>query len=392
MKIGIFSDCHLGIRKFRKIYNYQNSYESLTNTVFNEALTIMKNKKVDNLIIAGDLFDNPNPSIKTIKEAYKLIPFSESLNNNNNNNSNDNNSVNGKVFLLGGNHDWSQNNEAIGCHAFDLFNDNNIISAFNEPRIITTYDNNTNSEVEITLLPYKSLTPENFQKIFKGKLDLKRKKDKEKGIGNKRYILAIHGMIDLNNEFANDKNNVFYIPKEVATNYDLVICGHVHIPSYIKTIGTSILTPGSLMPSNQAINTISDDKYGNNYSKPSVYIYDSITNNIETIQLTTSPEVINIITEDINNTLKAIADGKYNNNMYFIKYGKSSKDIDEAIYKLACQNVLNISIQTNEMSNFYNSEDFEESSYNNLIKDFWKFTEKEKPEYIDEFKNILKGD
>ena len=85
MKIGIFSDCHLGIRKFRKIYNYQNSYESLTNTVFNEALTIMKNKKVDNLIIAGDLFDNPNPSIKTIKEAYKLIPFSESLNNNNNN-------------------------------------------------------------------------------------------------------------------------------------------------------------------------------------------------------------------------------------------------------------------------------------------------------------------
>lgn len=368
MKIGIFSDCHLGERKFRKTYNYQNAYELVNNEVFEEALSILSEKDLDCCIIAGDLYDNPNPYVKTIMESQKLIPFADKLKD--------------KLYILGGNHDWSQTNEAINCHTFDILKNNdmnNKIEIINrESKIFEFYDhdNNNCSKIDFTFLPYKSLNQDNYKNIFKGTLKEKRENNIEKS------LLIFHGSVDLMGDMTtnNQENNVFYLPKEIASNYDLVISGHVHIPFLIKTETTSILTPGSLMPSNQGTNRD---------NRPSVYVYNTENGELINYELKKSPKILEIITDDINNILDNISKEKYNNNLYFIKYNGKSKDIDESIYKLACQKVLNINIQTNE-----NIENFDINYFknNNLIKDFWKFTEENHPEYIDEFKNILKGE
>lgn len=389
MRIGILSDCHLGERKFRKITNFQNSYESVNNKVFNEALSILEKEKVDACIIAGDLFDNPNPSIKTILQANKLISFSEKLKD--------------KLYILSGNHDWSQSNDAISCHTFDIFNSEKIECVTNYSEVFTIKENNNDNDsnndsnsvnniVTITMLPYKCLTPENYRNIYKNieQQQINKLKNKKNNI-KYNNILVFHGSVDVNKSILEDEDNIFLLPTDIAKNYDLVVAGHVHIPQIISGVKSKILVPGSLMPSNQA---------NDSTMKPSVYIYDTNTNvninnhenksNIEVFNLKTSPNVYNISTSNINDILNEISSSKYNDDIYFIKYNGKASDIDEKLYKLACQNVLNINVQTNEIINI---EDYiSNNKINDIIKDFWKYVETNHEDYVDEFKNILKGD
>lgn len=335
MKIGIVSDCHLGINKFRKMINSQNAYSYINNLAFIEALNILKDK-TDCIIIPGDLFEYPNPQvfhIKLVQEQFRKF--------------------NKKIYILGGNHEFLQLNYNENCHPFDLIINDNVYGFYKKEEII-----NINDQVEITFIPYKCLNENTYKNIYKGNLKNK----------NKISILVIHGYVDLNND--NDSEE-FALPKEVAINYHLVICGHIHLNSLIKTKSTSILIPGSIMPSNQS------NEYN---SKPSVWVYDTDINNIEQIELKSPPEVKNIITSNINEILNYIINDEANN-IYLIKYNGSVKDIDECLYKKALLNALNISIQTNE--NLKDIQNIKE------INNFWDFIQNNYPEYYDEFKTII---
>ena len=338
MRFGILSDCHLGVTRFRKISNLQNTYCDINNRVFKEALNIFIENKVDAIILAGDLFDSPNPGVQSIVVANAL-----SL-------------TNIPTYILGGNHDFSQRDHAIGCHPFSLLYGNNLNFSTTESKIFDLDD------CELTMLPYKCLNEENYKNIYKGKL-----RDKKKN-----SILVFHGSVDLND--SGKEESEYSLPKEVATNYDLIIAGHVHIPQIIETKSTSILVPGSLMPSAQA---------NSHCQKPAVYIYDTENKKIKAIELKSSPKIHEIITDKINECLEEISNKKFSNDLYFIRYNGHVKDIDEYAYKRANQNVLNLSIQTSEIL---------ETTEIKKVDEFWKFIEKDYPQYYDEFKTFFKED
>lgn len=336
MRFGILSDCHLGITKFRKISNLQNAYCELNNKIFKNSIDILLQNNVEAIIIAGDIFDRPNPSVQSISVALKNL-YGLKI----------------PVYILGGNHDYSQKDNSLGYHPFDLLKTESVYPIYDGPKIFNLND------CDLTMLPYKHLNAESYKYIYRGKL---REKDK-------CSILIIHGYVDLEN---NSDSQEYALPKEVASNYDLVIAGHVHIPQIIKTKSTSILTPGSLMPSSQA----------NSQSlRPSVYIYDTINKDIKSIELKNSPKIYEIITNNANKELEKIGNQEFTNDIYFIKYNGSIQDIDEYLYQKANQNILNLSVQTNEINN--------QVSIKKLSK-FWSFVKDSYPDYYDEFKNLLK--
>ena len=350
MKIAIIADCHLGVNKFRKMdkNGFLNMYSHLNDESFKEAIKIAKDNS-DALIIAGDLFEFPNPNVRSINLAKEQLKFYEK-----------------DVYLLGGNHDYSQINKDINCHPFDLINEDNVHKFYEEGKVVKLNDN-----LKISFLPYKCLNAENYAKIY----DFN-DKDFIKNSQNKS-ILVFHGSLDLSNFVEEDTENEFSLDKEIAKNYNLVISGHVHLPRLLKTNSVSVLTPGSLMGSNQA----TQDSI-----RPSVYIYNTENNEIKRIELQTPPKIFNYITDDINKILENISSNENKdefNNLYFIKYNGRVQDIDEYLYKRSIQKSLNLSIITNEVNNL-------EDEVIEKISDFWKYIEENYPDYEDEFKEFLK--
>lgn len=338
MRFGILPDVHLGVKKFRKLSNMQNAYCDLNNKVFEEAIHILNDPEhaIDAILSVGDLFDTPNPSVQSIKIASNLFKLNMSK------------------YILGGNHDFSQKNTAMGCHPFDLLQDKNMISVYENPSFFDFDD------CDLTMIPYKSLNENSFKDVYKGKL-----RDKKKC-----SILLIHGFIDLNGDSDSED---YTLPKTVASNYDFIAAGHIHLGQFMQTDTTSILIPGALMPSAQA---------NSNSIVPSVYIYDTKDKKITSIPLTLSPKVYEVITEDINEVLKEISEQNYSNNLYFVQYNGKMQDIDEYWYKRASQNILNLNIQTNEL--------IESNVCIKKISDFWTYVRESCPGCYDEFKSFLK--
>lgn len=347
MRFGILPDCHLGIARFRKMLHLQNAYSLINNMVFDQAMNIFKDpaNRVDAAISPGDLFDSPDPSVMSNKIAKRAF-----------------NGLGRPSFIIGGNHDYSQRDAAVECHPFDLLDGNyggegHIELVYREAKVFDLED------CELTMIPYKCLNPDTFKSVYRGKLRSKKKTS----------ILVIHGYVDLDGK---SEAPEYALPKEVAANYHLVVCGHVHMPYFSKTKSTCILTPGSLMPSTKATSQT---------QRPSVYIYDTETRKLETIELTLSPKVIEIATDDINASLESIANRGYSNDLYFVRYNGKMQDVDEGLYRMAVQSCLNLALQTNEIPDF-----------NNVtlkkVPDFWTFVKENHAEWYEEFKNVLKGE
>lgn len=337
MKIGICSDIHLGENKFRKSSGMQNVYNKLNVEAFQEAMEILQSHS-DIMIIAGDLFDHPNPDVLSLTSAQMLksdVP----------------------TFLLGGNHDYSQRNKTLGCHPFDMLNFDNLIKIYDGAQSFTL------GNVSLDMIPYKHLNPESFQAIYKGKI-----KD-----SSKKRILVFHGYVDITN--SNDVND-YILPREVALEYDFIIVGHNHLPSFWDT-KPKILTPGSLMPSSQASSTT---------KAPSVYIYDTDNDTLEVFPLNSPPKIFEFITSDVNETLESLASDsqaeKYQNALISIMYGGKMQDVDEYWYQKVSDRALNLMIHTNNAPS--SEKPMEE------ISDFWTSVREMHPEYYDEFTQMVK--
>lgn len=367
IKIGFMGDPQLGERKFRKLDDKgNNKYETINYDCFKESFKIFKENNVDKILITGDLFDSPNPSLQAT-----LIALEEFKN------------FDGEIYIIGGNHDFSQKFFNSGYHPFMVFDHlKNVHTFYNGFDILDFKD------FDLTVIPYKYLNYETYGKIYKGDLSSKEKPS----------LLMIHGYVDLlgeeykgfesfNRNIENEeREELYFLPKEVAKNYDLVICGHIHLPNLVKTESTSILTCGSLMPSPRAKDYL--------YDSPRVYITEvrrRKLKDIEEFNLEMSPKVFHIYTDDVNKDLEKIANlenEKRLNDIYFIRYSdrflyKKSSDsgsFDEFLYKKAQENCLNLAIQTTEIRELTESE---------KVSDFWSFIKENYNEYYNEFKNII---
>ena len=68
MKIGIMSDLHLGYRQYGLVDREEDFYQQ-----FHNCCSILNKEEVEMVIIAGDIFDKPNPSPRAMHEYAKGI-------------------------------------------------------------------------------------------------------------------------------------------------------------------------------------------------------------------------------------------------------------------------------------------------------------------------------
>lgn len=363
--LGIIGDPHLGAGRFRK-HNAlgMNTYSEILFDAWKEAIDTLLDQGCKHIIIPGDLFHSPNPTVKSMVELNKTLQHMP-------------NDVH--LYILGGNHEWSAAAEAGGFHAFNVIPEmENVHLIYHELQCFQL------DGCLITFIPYKSLNSKSFSEAHKWN-----RKAKNEGLKN---ILVAHGMVDLMNVGENDD---YSIPKNVAENYDAVITGHVHVPVVMQAVGITLLTPGSLMPSPQA--------------DPSTHVPSVYTMNIEnmktkTIILESSPKVFHCYTDDINRTLTDVIDGNvqsfkhhpsmdpmlkngknpFKNSILMITYSGTAKDVDEGIYKKVLEISLHVSLYGNIQTYEFESDAVQ-------LTDFWTFVKDNHPDWYDEFKNITKG-
>lgn len=369
MKIGFMADCHLGESKFRKMLNDTNEYYTVNCELFKTAINMFLEAKIDTLIIAGDLFDSPNPDINCIKIAIEC--FSKLMDNGT------------QIFLLGGNHEYSQKNLNNGTHTFDIFNMCEskipIRSYFKEADCVTIGDG-----ITISFLPYKCLDSENLNK-------LRMKHEKMKSFGSVFDILVFHGYID----YSENSDDVYALPKHALmeneannSDYDLVICGHNHIQNrntFKNKDGKEInfITPGSLMPSMYDFTSINGFTVEN-----SIWTLDTDEGNkIQKIDIG-APSIIKYETNDsnVNETLTKISEEASPYNFYYIEYYGDIESVDQYLYKKAYKNSLNIllKIKNEDKKEPIDINDFKSNRFN-----FWKMVKDLHPEWEEDFKTKL---
>lgn len=346
MKIAILSDLHLGERRFRKMFNSQNKFEYLSYNLFSECINKISKNDYNALFVAGDVFDNPNPDVISIINAQKL------------------NNLEIPIYMIEGNHDYSLKNNHFEIHPFNIIsNDDNFFINANEDIAKYILDDN----VDLFAIPYKCLTPQTYN-FINSTLNK-----------NKINILMAHGYLDYNSE---NEFEDYALAKEIAELFNIVILGHNHIPNLNELDNennTKVLTPGSLMPSLKGSST-----------PPSLWeinIDDKKNIDINNYPLD-APKVHNVISEDLNDTLKYISNYDKHNDIWNITYSGIASNIDslydEAIYKNAYQNSLNISLHIIP-NNLINNEI-------DKFDGFWDAVNNEHPEWDSDFRKIINGE
>ena len=209
MKIGIISDLHLGFRQYGSIERETDFYNQ-----FYLVCLEMSKHDLDAVIIAGDLFNTPNPSpaaIHTYREGIKSLDVS-------------------MIFAIKGNHtmvmrdnhysidEFFGKNEFQNYYLLDdcQYKDNNIaIDGI-------TYRNNSSKEeflaIQKMLAEKKTLSP--------------------------YRILVVHQSF---NEFCGFMGEDLSITDIDYEPYDLIVCGHIHSRTDVQiNKDTLFIQPGSI--------------------------------------------------------------------------------------------------------------------------------------------------
>jgi DNA repair exonuclease SbcCD nuclease subunit len=339
MKVGIMSDSHLGERRFRRQVGHQNMFKLQNYKCFREAL--VKLQDADCILLAGDLYDGPNPDVDAIIVSKELAHLKV------------------PAFVLGGNHDFSKLAESNGYHSFDVLRDEggkvSFVTEFG------VFDLNPN--IQLFCIPYGQLNAESFAKVSR-LLDR-----------SKLNILMAHGYLEVGGE----RNEEYGLPQVVAKNFDLVVCGHVHLPNMVGMGKVKVLTPGSLMPSAAAFNAGMQMD-----AKPSVWMYDTESKSLERIHLENAPSVYSIHTSNLNETLENVVNAnELPPPIYSISYSGSMADVDESVYKKALHKVMNLSVSTLDGNMTQRQNDAP-------MVGFWDFIKRDHPCYYEEFQEIVK--
>lgn len=210
VKISLLSDCHLGYKSGKKTNDKQvNIREQDGYDAFKECIDGIIKEKVDYLIIAGDLFHSPSPSVRTITETKKQL---ERLS-----------KYGIETYIITGNHDTSDINHDISASVIVDCEDMNIHS-YQEPLVIKDLKDN----IRLYLISHQKMKEqdETFDKI---NLD-----------DNYVNILVTHGSC-----FDTNLNQILHssleprevvIPEKVLNmNWDYVLMGHIHTRGWVHS-------------------------------------------------------------------------------------------------------------------------------------------------------------
>ena len=244
MRIGVFTDLHLGLVQ----YGLKEREEDFYNQ-YNKAIQTFVNAKVDIVVTAGDIFDKPRPSPKALEV------FTNGLNILKENNI--------QVLNIIGNHSMVKSSDFVTADEFIK------VTGLEDSYILLDEDNTfTQKDTTIVGLPYHYNTElsELIEKI-------NNLNDKVKD--TKHNILVLHQEFK---EFCNYTGAELSINDINVENFDLIICGHIHERKLIQVSEDTIfLQPGSLERS-----SIAEAKDEENNGK-GVFIFDSEDINMDTI-------------------------------------------------------------------------------------------------------------
>lgn len=220
MKIGVFTDMHLGNKQYGLLEREKDFYDQ-----YLKAIDMFINADVDCVICAGDIFDKPRPSPQTLKVFIEGIRKLEQ------------NDI--RFFNIIGNHSIVQSNNFITP-------DEILEEVFpNESYTILDEENYCDGDVFICGLPYhfQFETDKLIERV--GSLN-QIAQDSDAHL----KILVLHQSFKEYNGFPGEE---FSINDIDISNFDLVICGHIHM-SILTNINDSqvYLGPGSIERSSVA--------------------------------------------------------------------------------------------------------------------------------------------
>lgn len=221
MRIGIFSDLHLGLRQYGLKEREEDFYQQ-----YWRAIDTFINQKVDLVIIGGDVFDQPRPSPEALKVfSNGLIQLKEH---------------NINVLNVVGNHAMIQSPNFVTADEF-VFN----MSSLKNCLLLESHKEsplcylNEKDDVAVFGLPYFF----NFQ--IDDFIDTVNRLNKDaKNFEHKRNILVLHQSFK---EFCGFTGETLSINDIETDGFDLIICGHIHERKLFELDnGTIFLQPGSL--------------------------------------------------------------------------------------------------------------------------------------------------
>lgn len=210
MKIAILSDLHLGYRQYGSMEREEDFYNQ-----YIECMTQIKDSNPDMVIIAGDIFDKPNPSPKAMDVYRQGILLLDGC----------------PVCTITGNHTMlmRENHYTVD----NYFSESGIDNYYLIDDVIKFED-----DLDIIGLIYRSDTDlEDFNDVHKS-LKIYQKEDNI-------HILVIHQAVK---EFCGFTGAELSINDIDTEGYDLIICGHIHSPLFteINDGKTMFLQPGSI--------------------------------------------------------------------------------------------------------------------------------------------------
>lgn len=215
MKIGVFSDLHLGKRQYGLEEREEDFYFQ-----YSAAISCFIKEKVDVVICAGDVFDMPRPSPKTLSRFYNGI---RAL------------SDNGIRFVnIIGNHSMIRSPNFLTPD--ELMKDYSGSSYM----LLDTGKDFTLDDVYIAGLPF------HFNSEYDSlKDEIKLLNENARKSGKKAKILVLHQAFKEYCGFSGEELSINDID---ASNFDLVICGHIHEKRLIENENGKFvfLQPGSL--------------------------------------------------------------------------------------------------------------------------------------------------
>ncbi len=215
MKIGVFTDLHLGKRQYG-LQERENDFYSQ----YIYAVDCFVNENVDMVICAGDVFDMPRPSPRALSRFYNGIKILS-----------DNNIPFVNII---GNHSMIQSpNFLTPDELIKDYTGNSYILLDMDKDIIT-------DDVYIAGLPFHF----NYEyDMLKNRIEILNEKAQESA--KKTKILVLHQAFK---EFCGFSGETLSIEDIDVSNFDLIICGHIHERKLIEiNNGKSVfLQPGSL--------------------------------------------------------------------------------------------------------------------------------------------------
>lgn len=314
--IAIISDTHFGGKHYTKVDKDTglNRYMIKTLEIMESILQDLKKDGVDTIIIPGDTFDIANPTTYVLERVNKMF---EGFN----------------VYAILGNHDSTSLLKQKQLGAIDLVGFNTI------HRPVAKVIHNIN----FVFIPW------GFE-IDQSLVD-----------PSKKNILIIHGFIQ---QYGYEVSNENIIDCSKLNGFDLVLAGHLHDLDIVKHNNTTLISPGSIMPS-----VINEDY------QPGYYLLDTNSNELARKMIKNPVRLHKYTTEDPNEVLIKIN----KEDVYRITTNTLP---DTKLLFDAKQIALDIKIKFDKKE-----DDKKEIKKVGLI---WEYMKDKYPEYLEEFKDIYK--